>query len=359
MCEIKIATVVADFIRLGILSRTLNKKFEKATREDIEDLVFQIDQRKNSTNTKNKFRKILKAFYRWLKGFPKGQYPKEVMWITLKKVPLVTVRPEDLLSYDECIRITEHALNLRDKALFQCLLDSGCRIGEVLTVKIGEVEINEGGAVLHSDGKTGESPCILTWSAKTLAIWMNNHPFRHDKEAPLWPTLDRDKPQQMKYDSARIVFKKCVKRAGYGNRRVWLHLLKHVSSTEDAKNGMPDSFRRYKHHWTENSRMPQVYEHLSNSVIPSIQSETWKKLEPSTENKISMVRESKDTVVVYAKCRRCEFENPRDSLFCNRCAFPLKERESAENALLKTRLEIILKKIRDDPEKFERLLSIA
>lgn len=276
--QVEPTTIVADFGRINVMSRILNKKFEDATLQDMQDLNFKIGRMPNKDNTKNKFRKVLKAFYGWLRGYPKGDFPPEVKWITLKRIPSVTVRSEDLLSYEECIRITEQAATLRDKALFQCLLDSGCRIGEVLTVKVGEVEFNERGAILYADGKTGPQPCILTWSAEILRIWMDNHPFKHDKEAPLWPVMPREKPLQMSYASAKKSFKKCVKKAGYPDRRVWLHLLKHVSSTHDANTGMPDSFRRYKHHWTQNSKMPAVYEHLSQSIIPNIQNETWKKV---------------------------------------------------------------------------------
>jgi site-specific recombinase XerD len=238
-CEVRLATLVIDFIRLNMMSRMLNKKFEEATVQDIEDLVFKINQRHSNPNTQNKCRKILKSFYRWMKGFPAREFPQEVKWIKLNKVPLVKVKAEDLIPYQECVRISELATNLRDKALFQCNLDAGCRIGEILTVKVGEVKFNDAGAILYSDGKTGNQPCILTWSAKTLALWLNNHPFRNDENSPLWTLLDRDRPKQLSYAAARRAFIKCVRKAGY-TRRVWLHLLKHVSSTTDANNGMPD-----------------------------------------------------------------------------------------------------------------------
>jgi len=356
ICEVNIATVVAEFARLIILSKYLNKRFDEATVEDIEDLVYQIDQRKNAVNTKNKFRKVLKAFYRWLKKHPKGQFPPEVSWITLKKMPLVTVKADDLLSYDECIRISENAMTLRDKALFQCLLDAGCRIGEILTVRVGEVEFNEGGAVLQSDGKTGQQPCILTWSSKILAIWLNNHPFRNDKNAPLWPVLGKERPVQMSYQRARIIFGRCVKKAGY-KRRVWLHLLKHVSSTHDAKIGMPDSFRRFKHHWTESSRMPQVYEHLSKDVIPNIQNETWKTINDA--NPVQQKISENTPLSIFVKCKRCEFENPRDSLFCNRCAFPIVEKQIQESTVMKTKIENMLCRLMEDPEKMRKLLAMT
>lgn len=79
----------------------------------------------------------MKGFYQWLKGYPKGEYPPEVKWIKMKKVPLSTITADDLISFEEVIRISEFALNLRDKFLIEGKVDAGCRIGEILIMKIG------------------------------------------------------------------------------------------------------------------------------------------------------------------------------------------------------------------------------
>lgn len=364
--KVALATLVIDFIRLNEMSRLLSRDFEKATVRDIEDLIFKIDELHKNPNTQNKYRKILRSFYRWLRGCAKREYPPEVKWIELNKVPLVKVTPDDLLTFDECVKITEFATNLRDKALFQGKLDAGCRIGEILTVRVGEVKFNDAGAILHCDGKTGsELPLILTWSAKTLALWLNQHPFRNDPNAPLWPLLDRNRPEQLTYAAARNAFVKCVRRTGY-TRRVWLHLLKHVSSTHDAAIGMPDSFRRYKHHWTPSSRMPAVYEHLSQSIIPSIQNETWKMLNGS-QGTVEMNPIANQRLELLKRCKRCEYENPRDSLFCNRCAFPLDEKKLAEVMMppelkprqqeIKEKIDTLTEELAKSPEVLDRLLE--
>lgn len=63
------------------MSKMLNKKFEDATVPDIENLIFEIDGLKNADSTKNKYRKVLKAFYRWMRGCAPREYPPEVKWI--------------------------------------------------------------------------------------------------------------------------------------------------------------------------------------------------------------------------------------------------------------------------------------
>jgi integrase/recombinase XerD len=347
------ASILLYLVRLNQMSRLLGKRFEDSKIEDMEDLVFNITNLALAESTKNRMRKILKVFFRWLKKCQRGQFPPEVSWMTTKKSALITVKAEDLLSFEECVRISEHATNLRDRALIQCLLDAGCRIGEILTVEMGEVKFNDHGAILNSDGKTGEAPLILTWSAPTLAQWINVHPFRHMTEAPLFPKLEYSQPRQLSYQAARMAFKKCVKRAGYGERRIWFHLFKHVSCTYDSIRGMPQSYRNFKHHWSSDSEMNRVYEHLSSSVVPLIQ--LW-----GTNSSEAKPNDSgaADANKLTLECGRCEYKNPRDSHLCNKCGLILNDTKATELAIAKAKLEDMIKKLMEDPEKLKQFLSL-
>jgi integrase len=353
--QVSPATVLTELIWLNTLSKMLGKKFIDATTDDMVGLNFKLDQRGNKDTTKNRTRRILKRFYQWLRGYPDGQYPPEVAWIKMKRLPLSPITAEDLIPFEEAVRISEFALNLRDRFLVQGKVDAGCRIGEILTMKIGEVQFNDAGAVGYSDGKTGYQPLIFTWSAKTLAQWLNIHPFRQDKEAPVFCLIEREKPAQMSYSAAYRAFKKCVVKAGM-NKRVWFHLLKHVSCTEDSKRGMPDSYRKFKHHWSPNSKMSAVYEHLSSADIPTIQADTWKRF---MGVQIEGQQTQQAAILLTKKCKRCDFENPRDSKYCNRCAFCLEYETIHLQAVTDAKTEELLTRIRKDPEILAKLLEIV
>lgn len=111
---------------------------------------------------------------------------------------------------------------------------------------------------------------------------------------------------------------------------------------------MPQSYRNYKHHWSPNSEMGRVYEHLSNSVIPSIQS--W-----GTEKN---VKPEQVSVKLVEKCKRCEFENPRDIKYCQRCSFPLNDIVAVQNIMKRKNIEMILDKLSENPDNIKKLLSI-
>jgi integrase/recombinase XerD len=77
----------------------------------------------------------------------------------------------------------ENATNLRDKAFISTLYESGCRIGELLPIKLRSVVFDEYGAVLIVDGKTGMRRIRLISSVPLLANWISNHPFKNNPDA--------------------------------------------------------------------------------------------------------------------------------------------------------------------------------
>ena len=63
-------------------------------------------------------------------------------------------------------------------------------------------------------------------------------------------------------------------------------------------------------------------------------------------------------VEVLKSCKRCEYENPRDSLYCNRCGFSLEDKKATELVILKTKTVELLNKLQENPEKLEKVLAV-
>src|SRR3989338_3142590 len=135
------------------LSLMINKDFDKATKKDIINLVSSIEQREWSDWTKHDYKVCIKKFYKWLRG--KEDYPEEVKWIktTIKKKN--GKLPEGLLTEEEVKKLIDACTNSRDKALVSVLYESGCRAGELLSLKLKNVEFDKYGSVIMVDGKTG------------------------------------------------------------------------------------------------------------------------------------------------------------------------------------------------------------
>jgi integrase len=114
------------------------------------------------------------------------------------------------------------------KYLVLVLYESGCRIGEILSLRIKHACFDEYGAQLIVNGKTGSRRVRIIASAPSLASWLDNHPLK-DSESPLWISL-RSMNEPLTYSAAKELLKELARRAGI-RKRVYPHLFRHSRAT--------------------------------------------------------------------------------------------------------------------------------
>jgi len=146
------------------LTRLLKKDWKDITKNDIEDLVFQImdiysDERGQETWSTFDLKKVLKIFFRWYKlgsrSFKDVGDPQETKQVKLKHVRDSLGR-EDLITEDDLKKILKACReNQRDRAFIDCHSEAGTRPTEILSMQIKHVKFDKYGAMLHVDGKTG------------------------------------------------------------------------------------------------------------------------------------------------------------------------------------------------------------
>lgn len=107
------------------------------------------------------------------------------------------------MTEDEVKRLASVAKTSRNRALVLVLYESGCRIGEVLSLRIRNVEFDNHGAVLIVTGKTGMRRVRVIMSSPSIADWLNVHPRRDDPDFPLWVGQGRLRLCAMKYEAVR------------------------------------------------------------------------------------------------------------------------------------------------------------
>lgn len=116
--------------------------YESATRESIEEFIYELNDNKitklNGDNysgiTKSDFKKFLRQFYKWYEG-ENEFYPKKVSWIKSRIRKDELPKQKDIISMDECIRLSGSFRNIEHRMITLLLFDSGFRIGEMLSVK--------------------------------------------------------------------------------------------------------------------------------------------------------------------------------------------------------------------------------
>ena len=332
---------------LRLLAKRLRKPFRQATKDDLIALVGNLERSDYAEHTKYDLKVMLKMFYKWLKG--NDEYaPPEISWLKKSKKNLDHKLPEDLLTEDEVLRMTEAAINPRDKTLILVLYETGCRIGELLSLQMKNVNFDQYGAVLRVSGKTGDRRVRIISSAPVLASWLNAHPRAKDPEAWLWFQYKNNKKTDkcLRHGTVYATLKKIAKRAGI-QKKIYPHLFRHSRATALA-NKLTEAQMKEHFGWVQGSEMAATYVHLSGRDVDNafLKMHGLVPAENAQEDKLKL-----------RSCQRCKEHNSPSSKFCTKCGLPLDEKTMAYIENQRQKSDNIMNKLMEDEEVRNLLLK--
>jgi integrase len=289
-------------------------------------------------------RSVLFSFWRWRSEREGKEFPR---WLKISVSSRGVSRKDhnDVLTIEEVGRIADHALNLRDKALIWVLYESGGRIGEVLTLRLGDVERTDYGAIrlYFPTGKTGRRTVPLFEAAvPNLLLWLRNHPRRDDKNAPLWVGVEQPSPDggPIGYRTVFKVLRKAADRAGV-SKPVNPHSFRHSRATAVAQNPQVSTSVLEKFFgWEPGSPMAKTYVHLSGKDVEDALARA---------HGIEIGRTEAPRAQLPRVCVRCSTSNDPVAKFCLQCGGPL-SLEGAEEAQKWKADEDLLADLLDDPK---------
>ncbi len=295
------------------ISKVFGMPFEQAAKDDIVRLVASLESEDLADWTKRDYRVVLKHFYKWLRNWEDGT-PPEVRWIKKtrgaeNKRPIL---PKDLLTLEEKLALLKATRHPRDRALLEVFMESGRRLGEILTLHIGDVEFDEKGARLSIHGKVGNDFSRIISSAPALAIWLNQHPLREDPHAPVWVDIvGKNRDRQMPYSGAVTILRNRAKEAGI-KKRIHFYLFRHTR-IDESQEILTESQQCNMFGWRYGSNMPGTYmkryaKHIDNAQM------LMNGLMPETGHIRSMNSKT---------CLRCNMVHSMASKFCTNCGMPL------------------------------------
>jgi integrase len=325
------------------------------------------------------YKSTMKKFYPWLLKTPN---PECIAWIRTNNHPNKNVKPDNMITEDEVQKLVSVLKNARDKALTYTLYDSGCRIGELLTLRNKDVMFDEYGAILSVTGKTGYRKVrVVGNSIAYLREWQNAHPMRNDDNAWFFCGIETEnRGKKLEHANVYKFLRKGLNDAKI-ERRIYPHLFRHTRATILASR-VTEAPLEAQMGWVHGSRMTQTYVHLSGRDQDKAILKAYG-IEVKEEKPIESERPS--------SCPRCREPNDPKARFCWKCGMILdhsltekklkEEAKEIENTLLKSNvvdqptkriiesfpdefkdliLETVLKQIVENPElkeKFKKGLS--
>lgn len=306
---------------LRFMAKWLAKPFDKATKEDLISMVGGLENKPYSENTRHDFKVVLKMFYKWLKGNDES-FPPEISWLKAVLKNKTHKLPEELLSEDEVLAMARKAEHPRDKAFVLVLYESGCRIGELLSLRMKNVLFDQYGAILRVTGKTGDRRVRIISSAPALTAWISIHAHADDPECSLWPPLDtshRHYAHEVDHQSMYQKLKLLASRAGI-KKRIFPHLFRHSCATALAGKLTEAQMKEY-FGWTQGSNMAAVYVHMSGRDVDNALLALQGMVKPE---------EKKEEKMLLQGCPRCHEKNSPGSKYCIRCGSPMEVRQMME-----------------------------
>jgi ribosomal protein L40E len=205
--------------------------------------------------------------------------------------------------------------------------ESGCRAGELLALRLKDVELDRYGAVIVVRGKTGKRRIRLVESVPDLQLWLRMHPRKGDSGAPLWPSR-ADGSRAMTVGRFNHLLRCTARKAGL-RKRVYPHLLRHSRATHLAKVLTEAQLREY-FGWTRASDIPARYVHLSGRDVDRTLLRHYG---------IERADESSAGETSPKECPRCGALNQFDASFCMRCSMPLDARVAVRSDGLREEAE--------------------
>ncbi|SFM49553.1 site-specific integrase [Methanolobus profundi] len=341
-------TCLTYLTSLRYILKNTDIEFQHPTIEDIESMLITLETW-NATSgpnkgeplspyTKNTIKMQTKAFLQFLGCNDEANVIK-CKNLKGKKIP------EDIITKDEVLEIVDHAGSLRDKALLGVLYETGCRSGEILSLKIKNVDFlhNGGCAVTFPQGKTGPRRVIIFNFTPYLRQWIDAHPLKDTPDAPLWPTGDY-RAGPLSDVGLRYLLRETVKRTGI-KKRVYVHGFRHARATHLAEHLTEQQMKAYLG-WTPGSDMASVYVHLSGKDIDKA---------IMAMNGIEDIESPVDTMRP-GTCARCHELTPPNAKYCFKCGLPL---TYEANQTDKEIFETLIEKVKQNPELIVKALEQA
>ena len=190
-------------------------------------------------------RRIVRAFLTQIRGKEFASFIRvKIVWSKLRK--------SDLIGREELTRLIESCTCLRNKAIFSMLYDGALRRQELLNLRLCDLDLEGRPAHITVCGTKGQRTIPLTFSAVYLKQYLKAQGRLGNRKARLWEIGEAG--------LAKIIWK--AGRKTRMEKRLYPYLFRHSRLTELA-NHLTDQQLKYFAGWVQNSKMMQIYCHLS------------------------------------------------------------------------------------------------
>lgn len=254
----------------------LENNLNQCEKVDIERLAARIQESSYTENTKSDYKRALKSFYHWWEdedprlwnGNQKARIEAQRLYKYLRDnikttSPAREIDPGSILREEDIRLLIEKGCRQEhERAFIRLLHETGCRIGELLGIRLKDLRHGDPLWTVRVTGKTGERAIPIRDSIPYLATWLDRHPDKKNPEAYLWLSMNnRFFGKPLRYDGARRLLDRVFRRAGVKKPKN-PHFFRHSRATLDAPRYSEAILCKLRG-WSIGSQQARRYTHMS------------------------------------------------------------------------------------------------
>jgi integrase/recombinase XerD len=229
-----------------------------------------------------------------------------------------TKTDEDILTPEEIKILVNTPIKLRDRAICELFIISGCSRVELAKLKIGNVKVEDvtiwlsihHGKSSHTNRKHRKIPIVTNHKIasalkpKNFLLWLEQHPYKNDYDKPVFYSDSRNNlNNELHPITLNNILTKANKDSGI-KRKITPHILRHTGATYDGIYFNRDQLN-LKYGWKASSKMANRYVHQNVEHL----NQKLKELAGYTEDRIE-----KETI-----CPNCQEKNHINANRCKKC----------------------------------------
>jgi integrase len=359
--------------KLIVLTSMTKKDFDMWDKVDVESVISEISKKYESVETRRIYIVTIKKFFRYLKD---EDNPDIIKWIKTKNYQKTAKKnneqekEENILQPEEIERMSESAKHPRDKAFVLLLYYSGCRIGELLVLKIKDIIFEDKFTSISVSGKTGYRKVPVTECTSVLKTWLEYHPDKNNKDAYVWVSLQDlnrinnlkqftnnqktrrknkiniDSNNHIKVSNVAKLLRELRDRVNI-NKKVNPHNFRHSRLTALGIYGLErDMLKKFAGH-SKKSNVTSQYTHYTDNDL---------------KNSLGAIQGLEGVEVKkpeMKRCFRCSHLNRSTLTICENCGLTLDFKEGANidgKKIKEVKLTKIMKMLTEDP-LFQKVLA--